>query len=421
MVMAIKTRLKVMIFLQFFIWGAWLVTLGSYMINTLHFSGAQVGMVYSSKGIAALIMPSLAGIIADRWIKANRLYGLCHLLGAVALYYAAQVDQPMVMFWVMLFNAMVYMPTMALSNAISYFCLEKHGFDTVKDFPPVRVYGTVGFILAMWLISFSRIELSNMQLYLASAVSLLLAVYSLTLPNCPTNKVKRSQSWVSMLGLDAFVLFKQKRMAVFFLFAMLLGAALQITNTFGNPFLHDFSLNPLYQDSLSVRYPSVLLSLSQISEVFFILTIPFFLRRYGIKQVMLISMAAWTLRFLFLAYGTPAGFGFLLLLLSMIVYGCAFDFFNISGAIFVEKETDHRIRASAQGLFMTMVNGAGAYVGAIASGEVVDFFTHNGVKDWQSIWLVFAAYTLVLGVIFALSFNYQHRPEEMNGDLQKAH
>jgi NHS family xanthosine MFS transporter len=421
MVMAIKTRLKVMIFLQFFIWGAWLVTLGSYMINTLHFSGAQVGMVYSSKGIAALIMPSLAGIIADRWIKANRLYGLCHLLGAVALYYAAQVDQPMVMFWVMLFNAMVYMPTMALSNAISYFCLEKHGFDTVKDFPPVRVYGTVGFILAMWLISFSRIELSNMQLYLASAVSLLLAVYSLTLPNCPTNKVKRSQSWVSMLGLDAFVLFKQKRMAVFFLFAMLLGAALQITNTFGNPFLHDFSLNPLYQDSLSVRYPSVLLSLSQISEVFFILTIPFFLRRYGIKQVMLISMAAWTLRFLFLAYGTPAGFGFLLLLLSMIVYGCAFDFFNISGAIFVEKETDHRIRASAQGLFMTMVNGAGAYVGAIASGEVVDFFTHNGVKDWQSIWLVFAAYTLVLGVIFALSFNYQHRPEEMNGELQKAH
>ncbi|AYM92042.1 nucleoside permease [Serratia fonticola] len=419
--MAIKTRLKVMIFLQFFIWGAWLVTLGSYMINTLHFSGAQVGMVYSSKGIAALIMPSLAGIIADRWIKANRLYGLCHLLGAVALYYAAQVDQPMVMFWVMLFNAMVYMPTMALSNAISYFCLEKHGFDTVKDFPPVRVYGTVGFILAMWLISFSRIELSNMQLYLASAVSLLLAVYSLTLPNCPTNKVKRSQSWVSMLGLDAFVLFKQKRMAVFFLFAMLLGAALQITNTFGNPFLHDFSLNPLYQDSLSVRYPSVLLSLSQISEVFFILTIPFFLRRYGIKQVMLISMAAWTLRFLFLAYGTPAGFGFLLLLLSMIVYGCAFDFFNISGAIFVEKETDHRIRASAQGLFMTMVNGAGAYVGAIASGEVVDFFTHNGVKDWQSIWLVFAAYTLVLGVIFALSFNYQHRPEEMNGELQKAH
>ncbi|ASM24654.1 MULTISPECIES: nucleoside permease [Serratia] len=410
--MAIKTRLKVMIFLQFFIWGAWLVTLGSYMINTLHFSGMQVGMVYSAKGIAALIMPGLAGIIADRWMKANYLYALCHLFGALALYCAAQVEQPMLMFWVMLFNAMVYMPTIALSNAISYFCLEKHGFDTVKDFPPVRVYGTVGFILAMWLVGFSQIELSNLQLYLASAASLLLSAYSLTLPRCPTNRAAESKSWVSVLGLDALVLFRQRRMALFFLFAMLLGAALQITNTFGNPFLHDLSLNPLYQDSLSVRYPAVLLSLSQISEVFFILTIPFFLRRYGIKQVMLISMAAWTLRFLFLAYGTPVGFGFVLLLLSMIVYGCAFDFFNISGAIFVEKEADHRIRASAQGLFMTMVNGLGAYLGALASGEVVDFFSHDGVKDWQSIWLVFALYTLVLGIVFALSFNYRHSPQE---------
>jgi NHS family xanthosine MFS transporter len=421
MSMAIKTRLKVMIFLQFFIWGAWLVTLGSYMINTLHFSGAQVGMVYSAKGVASLVMPSLAGIIADRWVRANYLYGLCHLLGAGALYYAAQVDQPMVMFWVMLFNAMVYMPTMALSNAISYFCLEKNGHDTVKDFPPVRVYGTVGFIAAMWFVSFSQIELSNMQLYLASAVSLALAVYSLTLPQCPTNNVKKSQSWVSLLGLDAFALFKQKRMAIFFLFAMLLGAALQITNTFGNPFLHDFARDPQYQDSLSVRYPSVLLSLSQISEVFFILTIPFFLCKYGIKQVMLISMIAWTLRFLFLAYGTPAGFGFLLLLLSMIVYGCAFDFFNISGAIFVEKETDHSLRASAQGLFMTMVNGVGAYVGAIVSGEVVDYFTVDGVKDWQSIWLIFALYTLILAVIFAVTFKYQHRPEEETGMLQRGH
>jgi NHS family xanthosine MFS transporter len=421
MVMAIKTRLKVMVFLQFFIWGAWLVTLGSYMINTLHFSGLQVGMVYSAKGVAALIMPGLAGILADRWIRANYLYALCHLFGALALYCAAQVEQPMVMFWVMLFNAMVYMPTISLSNAIAYFCLEKHGYDTVKDFPPVRVYGTLGFIVAMWLIGFSRIELSNMQLYLASAMSLLLACYSLTLPNCPTSKVEKSKSWFSVLGLDALVLFRQRRMALFFLFAMLLGAALQITNTFGNPFLHDFASNPLYQDSISVRYPAVLLSLSQISEVFFILTIPFFLRRYGIKQVMLISMAAWTLRFLFLAYGTPVGFGFVLLLLSMIVYGCAFDFFNISGAIFVEKEADSRIRASAQGLFMTMVNGIGAYLGAIASGEVVDFFTHDGVKDWQSIWLIFALYTLVLGIIFALTFNYQHRPEEYVGPVERAH
>ncbi|MDA1475452.1 nucleoside permease [Bacillus changyiensis] len=408
-----KLRLRIMFFLQFFIWGSWLVTIGSYMINTLHFTGAQVGLVFSSKGIAAILMPSMTGIIADRWIKANQLYGICHFFGAVALFVAAQISDPIIMFWVMLFNAIVYMPTIALSNVISYVSLEKTGLDTEKDFPPVRVFGTVGFILAMWTISFLKLELSNVQLYVASGASLLLALYSLTLQDCPTSKAKKDKSLVSLLGIDAFILFKQKKMAIFFLFAMLLGAALQITNTFGNPFLHDFALDPQYKDSLVVKYPAVLLSISQISEVFFILAIPFFLRKFGIKKVMLISMVAWTLRFTFFAYGNPSSGGFILLLLSMIVYGCAFDFFNISGAIFVEKEVDHRIRASAQGLFMTMVNGIGAYVGAIMSGKVVDYFTVDGVKDWQSIWLVFGAYTLILAVVFAVSFKYKHDHNEM--------
>ena len=411
--MSTKLRLRIMIFLQFFIWGSWLVTLGSYMIKTLNFTGTQVGLVYSSKGLAAVLMPSLIGIVADRWIKANRLYGICHFLGAIALFASAQVSDPGTMFWLMLFNAMVYMPTIALSNTISYICLEKDGLDTVKHFPPIRVFGTVGFILAMWTISIFNIELSNIQLYLAAGASALLALYSFTLPDCPTSNVKKDKSLVSLLGLDAFVLFKQKRMAIFFLFAMLLGAALQITNTFGNPFLHDFALNPDYKDSLVVRFPAILLSMSQISEVFFILAIPFFFRKFGIKKVMLISMVAWTLRFTFFAYGDPSGTGFVLLLLSMVVYGCAFDFFNISGAIFVEKEVDHRLRASAQGLFMTMVNGVGAYVGAIISGKIVDYFTIDGVKDWQSIWLIFGAYTLVLAIIFAVSFKYKHDREEM--------
>ncbi|MBA9026827.1 MULTISPECIES: nucleoside permease [Bacillaceae] len=411
--MTIKSRLRIMVFLQYFIWGAWLVTLGSYMINTLNFTGAQVGLVYSTKGLAALLMPSIAGIIADRWVKANRLYGIFHFLGAIALFLAAQASDPTYMFWVMFFNAMVYMPTQSLSNVISYASLEKAGLDTVKDFPPVRVFGTVGFIAAMWAISLLRIELSSIQLYVASGASLLLALYSLTLPDCPPSKVKKDKSWVSLLGLDAFVLFKQKRMAIFFLFAMLLGAVLQITNTFGNPFLHDFGLNPEFKDSFVVKYPSILLSMSQFSEVFFIILIPFFLRKYGIKKVMLISMIAWTLRFVFFAYGDPSSEGFILLLLSMIVYGCAFDFFNISGSIFVEKEVDPRIRASAQGLFMTMVNGVGAYVGAIVSGKVVDYFTVDGIKDWQSIWLVFAAYALVLAIVFAVSFKYKHDPNEM--------
>ncbi|MGE6541239.1 nucleoside permease [Bacillus luti] len=406
--MSINSRLKIMFFLQFFIWGSWLITLGSYMINTLHFTGAQVGLVYSSKGLAAILMPSIVGIVADRWIKANRLYGICHFLGAIALFTAAQISNPSIMFWVMLFNAMVYMPTIALSNTISYICLEKERLDTVKHFPSVRVFGTIGFILAMWVISLSKIELSSAQLYIAAGVSILLALYSFTLPDCPTSNAKKDKSLVSLLGLDAFALFKQKKMAIFFLFAMLLGAVLQITNTFANPFLHDFALNPDYKDSLAVKYPAILLSLSQISEVFFILAIPFFLRKFGIKKVMLISMVAWTLRFVFFAYGNPSSGGFILLLLSMIVYGCAFDFFNISGAIYVEKEVDSRIRGSAQGLFMTMVNGLGAYVGAIASGKIVDYFTVNGVKDWQSIWLVFGAYTLILAIIFAVSFKYKH-------------
>ncbi|MCU7784500.1 nucleoside permease [Lelliottia amnigena] len=409
--MNITTRLKMMSFMQYFIWGSWLVTLGSYMINTLHFTGSDVGMVYSSKGLAAIVMPSLVGIIADKWLRADRAYMICHLVCAVALCYAAHINEPALMFWVMLINAMAFMPTIALSNTISYSCLEQAGLDTVTHFPPVRVYGTVGFIVAMWTISLLGVELSNVQLYIAAGSSLLLALYSMTLPKIPVVQNKASATLVSKLGLDAFVLFKQPRMAVFFLFAMLLGAVLQITNTFGSPFLHDFARNPEFADSFIVRYPSILLSVSQMSEVFFILTIPYFLKRFGIKTVMMMSMIAWMLRFGLFAFGDPSGIGFALLMLSMIVYGCAFDFFNISGSVFVEQEVSSDIRASAQGLFMTMVNGVGAYLGAILSGMAVDFFSVDGIKDWRTIWLLFASYALMLAVVFWFSFHYRHTSE----------
>ena len=394
--------------MQYFIWGSWLVTLGAYMINTLHFTGSDVGMVYSSKGLAAIVMPSLVGIIADKWLRADRAYVICHLVCAVALCYAAQVNEPGLMFWVMLVNAMAFMPTIALSNTICYSCLELAGLDTVSHFPRVRVYGTVGFIAAMWAISLMGAELSSVQLYIAAAASLLLALYSLTLPAIPVAKQKTAASLASKLGLNAFILFKQPRMAVFFLFAMLLGAVLQITNTFGSPFLHDFARNPAYAESFIVKYPSILLSVSQMSEVIFILTIPYFLGRFGIKAVMLMSMVAWMLRFGLFAFGDPSATGFVLLMLSMIVYGCAFDFFNISGSVFVEQEVSADIRASAQGLFMTTVNGIGAYFGSVLSGMAVDYFSVDGVKDWQTIWLVFAAYALALAVVFYFSFNYHH-------------
>lgn len=402
--MGIKIQLKGMMFIQYFIWGSWLITLGAYMMQTLHFTGIEVGLVYGSKGIAALIMPGLLGIIADKFVPANRLYIICHLICAVALFFAASVTDPTIMFWVMFINALAFMPTIALSNSIGYFCLNKYKLDPVANFPPIRVFGTIGFIIAMWCVSLFRLELSNTQLYIASVASLCLALYAFCLPKIPTAQHKQSTSWASRLGLDAFVLFKKPVMAVFFLFAMLLGAVLQITNTFGSPFIHDFAKNPEFADSLIVQYPSILLSVSQMAEVAFILAIPFFLKRFGIKKVMLISMIAWTLRFGLFAYGDPSPWGFVLLMLSMVVYGCAFDFFNISGSIYIESEVKPEIRASAQGLFMTMVNGVGAYAGSILSGMVVDHFTVNGIKDWQSIWLIFASYTLILAIIFIFAF-----------------
>lgn len=412
--MNIKSRLKIMLFLQYFIWGSWLVTLGAYMIKSLGFSGGEVGIVYSSKGIAAVIMPCLIGIIADKFVPAKYLYIICHTICAVTLFYAASINDPMMMFWVMLINMLAFMPTIALSNSISYYCLERNDLDTVKTFPQIRVFGTIGFIIAMWAISLLKYELSNIQLFIASGASLLLAIYSVTLPYIPIVK-KQNTTLLSRLGLDAFVLFKKPTMAVFFLFAMLLGAVLQITNTFGSPFLHDFDKIPEFKDSLVVQYPSILLSVSQIAEVGFILTIPYFLKRFGIKQVMIISMIAWMLRFGLFAFGDPSPFGFTLLLLSMIVYGCAFDFFNISGSIFIEKEVSAHIRSSAQGLFMMIVNGVGAYFGAIISGKIIDIFTYNGIKDWQTIWLIFASYALVLAVIFYFTFNYTPN-EESSGD-----
>lgn len=402
--MGIKIQLKGMMFMQYFIWGSWLITLGAYMMQTLHFTGIEVGLVYGSKGIAALIMPGLLGIIADKFIPANRLYILCHLICAIALFYAASVTDASIMFWVMLINAMAFMPTIALSTSIGYFCLNKYQLDSTANFPPIRVFGTIGFIVAMWCVSLFKLELSNIQLYIASFASLCLALYSFCLPKIPTIQHKKSTSWASRLGLDAFVLFKKPVMAVFFLFAMLLGAVLQITNTFGSPFIHDFAKNPEFADSLIVQYPSILLSVSQMAEVAFILAIPFFLKRFGIKKVMLISMIAWTLRFGLFAHGDPSPWGFALLMLSMIVYGCAFDFFNISGSIYIENEVKPEIRASAQGLFMTMVNGVGAYAGSILSGMVVDKFTIDGIKDWHSIWLIFASYTLILAIVFIFAF-----------------
>lgn len=408
--MNIKQRLMLMNFLEFFVWGSWLISLGGYMIVTLGFTGGEVGAVYATMGIASLFMPAILGIVADRWVNAERVLGLCHVAGALLLLWASVTTDYPTFYLIMLLNAMAFMPTIALSNTVSYILLGKKGMDVVKDFPPIRVWGTVGFICAMWMVDIFGWTKSPLQLYVSAGAGLVLGIYAFTMPKCPPVQVEAKRSLVSSMGLDAFVLFRKKKMIIFFIFAMLLGAALQITNAFGGAFLDDFKTN--YADSFGVKHPNLLLSISQISETLFILTIPFFLRRFGIKQVMMLSIFAWVFRFALFAIGDP-GNGLYLLILSMIIYGMAFDFFNISGSLFVEKEADIKIRASAQGLFMLMTNGIGAFLGGTISGWVVDYFTVDGIKNWQNIWLSFAGYALVLGILFPLVFRYKHQPDSI--------
>ncbi len=401
-------------FLEFFVWGAWLISMGGYMFSTLHFTGGQVASVYGTMGIASLFMPGLLGIIADRWMNAERVLGICHLIGACLLLYASTIQDYPTLYIVMLLNAMFYMPTIALNNTVSYIVLEKKGHNIVKDFPPIRVWGTVGFICAMWMVDLSHWTVSKMQLYVSAGSALILGIYAFTMPGCTPVPATEKKTLSSSLGLDAFVLFRKRKMAVFFLFAMFLGAALQITNAFCVPFLNDFSKG--YADTFAVRHPNVLESVSQISETLFILAIPFFLRRFGIKMVMLMSIFAWVFRFGLFGFGNP-GSVLIFLVLSMITYGMAFDFFNISGSLFIEKEAPITIRASAQGLFMIMTNGLGAFLGGLGSGWVVDHFTVNGVKDWTHIWFTFAGYALLLGIVFPLVFRYRHVPEKLEGKV----
>lgn len=399
--MAIKLRLVLMNFLQFFIWGSWLISLGNYMGGSLGFSGLQIGSIYTTMGVASLFMPGLMGIVADRWINAERVLGMCHLIAAAFLLYASTITDFPAFYVAMLLHSFFYMPTIALNNAVSYAVLEKNGHNIVKEFPPIRVWGTVGFVFAMWAVDVCGWTQSPYQLYISAGAGLFLGLYAFTMPAILPALNLAKKNLASALGLDAFVLFKKRKMAVFFIFAMLLGAALQITNAFGGPFLDDFRTT--HPQSFAVQHPNLLLSISQISETLFILSIPFFLSRFGIKKIMLFSMLAWVLRFALFGLGNPDD-GLWLLVLSMIVYGMAFDFFNISGSLFVEREAEPGIRSSAQGLFMIMCNGIGAFIGGLASGWVVDHFTVNGVKDWQSIWFTFAAYALLLAISFPLLF-----------------
>ncbi|MDR3188248.1 MAG: nucleoside permease [Prevotellaceae bacterium] len=396
--MSMARRLIIMSFLQYAVWGAWLISLGAYLGGVLHFEGLQIGSFFATMGIASLFMPAVMGIIADRWVPAQKVLGGCHIAAALLLLAAAPQTGYAQLYPFMLLSVMFYMPTIALSNSVAYNALSLSGVDAVRAFPPIRVWGTVGFICAMVAVDLLGFAATAGQLYLSAALGLTLGVYAFTLPTCAVSRSMRQKSWVEILGLQAFSLFRQKKMALFFIFSMLLGMSLQITNAFGNTYLTNyFGSIPEYQGTFGVEHANILIALSQLSETLCILLIPFFMSRFGIKKVMLIAMLAWVFRFGLLGAGNPSG-GVWMLILSMLVYGVAFDFFNISGSLFVEQATDSAIRSSAQGVFMIMTNGFGALIGSYAAGAVVD------ACGWPLAWYVFSGCSMMVAVVFAAAF-----------------
>jgi len=423
---AIKIRLIVMNFLIFAVWGAYLCSLGIYLGRVG--MGANIGKFFAIQGIVSLFMPALMGIVADRWIPAQKLLGICHFLAAIFMGLAGYMGMKYgnsiqfgQLFPYYALSVAFFMPTIALGNSVSYNALNQAGLDTVKAFPPIRVFGTIGFIVSMWIVNFTGFKDGYQQLFVSAVWGIILGFYSFTLPNCPINKNVESKSFVDTFGLRAFTLFKDPKMCLFFIFSFLLGMCLQVTNGFATPYLDDFGKIPQYANAFAVKHNVFLSSISQVSETLCILLIPFFLKKFGIKKVMLIAFIAWALRFFFLGAGSPTGFGLVLLILSMIVYGVAFDFFNISGSLFVDQNTDVSIRSSAQGVFMMMTNGFGATLGSLCAQVVVNRFVfHPAAADpsfdlmggWSIAWYIFAAFALVVGILFAILFKYKHQPEK---------
>lgn len=414
--MNLKVRLALMNFLEFAVWGAYLTSMGRYLGNIG--MSTDIGWFYSMQGIVSIFMPALMGIIADRWVQAQRLLGLCHLVAGAFMILAALYGMSeggdsefSVLFTLYSLSVAFYMPTLALSNSVAYNALTQVGMDTVKDFPPIRVFGTIGFIFTMWFVDLIGFQANQNQFVVSGVLSVVLFLYTFSLPVCPVTAGGEKRSLADALGLNAFALFKRKDMAIFFIFSMLLGVSLQITNGFANPFISSFAANPEYADTFGVQHANILISLSQISETCCILLIPFFMKRYGIKNVMLIAMFAWVMRFGFFGLGNP-GSGVWLFVLSMIVYGVAFDFFNVSGSLYVDKNTDPSVRSSAQGLFFLMTNGIGATIGTLGAQAVINAYTRGiqvgddfyTIGDWQACWFIFAGYALLIGIVFALVF-----------------
>ena len=409
--------------IQWAVWGAYLTSMGSYLASVG--LATRIGIFYAMQGIVSIFMPTLMGIVADKFISAEKLLGICHGIAGAAMLgvglYGMTAGTEVsfgILFGMYALSVAFYMPTIALSNSVAFNILEQNGYDTVKDFPPIRVFGTVGFICAMLFVNFMtngdgvQYQHTYNQFLVSGILGVTMLLYCFTLPKCQHSSASvEEQTLAQRFGLDAFSLFKDRNMATFFIFSMLLGVALQITNGFANPFISHFTEVPEFAHTWGARNANALISISQMSEVIGILFIPAAMRLFGIKKVLLIAMFAWVLRFGLFGAG-DTGSGVWMLILSMIVYGVAFDFFNISGAIYTNMRTSEKLQNSAQGLFMLMTNGIGATIGTLGAQAVINHFVYNAAEpNWSAAWYVFAAYALVMAILFIIFFKEPKDPK----------
>jgi nucleoside transporter len=398
MTTATRVKLSALMFLQYFVWGAWYVTMGTWLGTTLHFSGEQIGLAAGTTAVAAIISPFFVGMVADRFMATERILALLHVVGGAVLFYASLQTTFAPFYVVLLAYALCYMPTLALSNSISFRQMRDPG----REFPPIRVLGTIGWIVAGLFIGTTGLEATAKPLQLAAGGSVLLGIFCLVLPHTPPiRKAGQRATFSSILGLDALKLLGERSFAVFVLGSFLVCIPLQFYYAFANLFLNE----------LSVSNAAGKMTMGQMSEIFFMLVMPWFFRRLGVKWMLLVGMAAWTARYAFFAFGTHADL-FWLLYAGILLHGICYDFFFVTGQIYVDRKAPADLRAAAQGFIAFVTLGVGMFIGSWASGKVVDMFASpGGGHDWHQIWLVPSAGAFLVLVLFALLFQGDEETE----------
>lgn len=433
----LKLRLSVLSFLEFAVFGAYLASMGNYLGNAG--MGDDMSLFYAIQGVAAILMPTILGVVADKWVPSQKLMGICHLvagIGMILMFTMGQLSPtPNELLFTALYTVSIfaYMPTIALLNTTSFIIFKDQGKDPVKEFPLVRTFGPVGFFVSMWFVNCAtwengtfaltlgesafKFQYTHFQFLVSGILGILLYLYNFTLPACSMVKQDQHVTSQDVLGLSAFKLFKSPKLAIIFVFSGLLGMSSQVANCYATPFLTSFKANPILADTFAANNATLLVSISQFSEALCILLIPFFLRRYGFKIVMLMSLTAWMLSFCFFGLGSPAFPGVCLFIASCLIYGLAFDFYNVAGGLYVDQNCAPEMRASAQGMFSLMTDGLGSSIGIVIAGEIINGFCQweGGylVGDWQTCWFIFAGYSLLLMIAFAIVFKTRQRKKSV--------